>query len=85
MTQQRKTDIIFQNDEIEILLNDQTQSLAVKWDPIVILKDKVIMSHDQLPKQSSSDLRIPGTYVPKIVKAGTYITEDESKEFWFTE
>ncbi len=84
MSKQSEIDIIIQNDEIQILLNDQAKFLAVKWDPIVIPRDKIVRIHDQLPKQSSSDLTIPGTYIPKIVKAGTYITEDGSKEFWFT-
>ena len=66
MTQQSEIDIIIQNDEMQILLNDQAQFLAVKWDPIVISRDKVVMIHDQLPRQSSSDLRIPGTYVLKL-------------------
>ncbi len=84
MTDESQIEMKFQTDSVEIHLNDKAQFLAVKWDPIIIPAENVVTVHDQIPKQSVKDLRIPGTYVPNVVKAGTYVTKDASKEFWFT-
>jgi len=34
------------------------------------------------PTDSWKELRIPGTYIPKLIKAGTYLTT-RGKEFWY--
>lgn len=36
----------------------------------------------EVPKNSWSDLRAPGTYFPGLIKAGTYYT-NRGKEFWY--
>jgi len=38
--------------------------------------------HGTRPKFGWTDLRAPGTFVPGLLKAGTYHTRD-GKEFWF--
>ena len=35
-----------------------------------------------VPRQSWRDLRVPGTFLPWVVKAGTYLTE-RGREFWY--
>lgn len=34
------------------------------------------------PSSSWADARLPGTYLPGVIKAGTYYT-DRGKEFWY--
>ena len=35
-----------------------------------------------VPRQSWRDLRVPGTFLPWVVKAGTYLTK-RGREFWY--
>ena len=37
----------------------------------------------QHPVQSLKEIRLPGTFLPGVIKAGTYLT-DRGKEFWYT-
>jgi hypothetical protein len=34
------------------------------------------------PRHSWTDVRLPGTFLPGVIKAGTYYT-DRGKEFWY--
>ena len=34
------------------------------------------------PKRSWSDIRLPGTWIPRVIRAGTYYTS-RGKEFWY--
>ena len=36
----------------------------------------------EVPRQSWRDHRVPGTFLPWVVKAGTYLTE-RGREFWY--
>ena len=83
-TNQSQINLEFIEDSLEINLNDSANFLAFRWDPISIPLDNINSVHDQIPKQSASDIRNPGTFVPNTIKAGTYHTEDGNKEFWFT-
>ena len=75
----------FDDDEqLKISLNDQAQFLAVHDEFIIIPLNNIIDAHDNLPKISNSDLKMPGTVIPGTIKAGTYLTENDNKEFWFT-
>jgi hypothetical protein len=38
--------------------------------------------HNRTPAQSFKELRIPGTFIPGLIKAGTYLTE-RGREFWY--
>lgn len=44
-------------------------------------KDIVNVSQD-LPRSTWRDLRIPGTFFPGLIKAGTYFTP-RGREFWY--
>ena len=52
------------------------------WTTIPI--QSLIGAHDRLPETSSDDRRGPGTMVSDTVKAGTYIKQNDEKEFWYT-
>ncbi len=83
-TNQSQINLEIIEDSLEINLNDSANFLAFRWDPISIPLENINGVNDQLPKQSASDIRNPGTFVPNTIKAGTYHTEGENKEFWFT-
>ena len=82
--QESEIEIVFEEDFLEISLNDQAQFLSVRGESIFIPLEDITAAHRFLPKQSSSDLRMPGTSIPGSIKAGTYLTENDNKEFWFT-
>ena len=37
-----------------------------------------------LPETSSNDRMMAGSILSEIVKSGTYITQNDDKEFWYT-
>ena len=82
--QESEVEIYFDEEFIEISLNDQAQFLSVRSDSIIIPLEDITSAHRFFPKQSNSDLRMPGTSIPGSIKAGTYLTENDNKEFWFT-
>ena len=84
MTTKSQIELQFNEASIEVELNESGKFLAFRWDPIIIPIENIEKIHDQLPKQTISDIRNPGTFVPDTVKAGTYYTLDGDKEFWFT-
>ncbi|GKS67560.1 hypothetical protein YTPLAS73_11070 [Nitrosarchaeum sp.] len=43
---------------------------------------KISEIHSNIPKQSWKEIRCPGTFLPGMIKAGTYLT-DRGKEFWY--
>ncbi len=53
-----------------------------EWDAIPT--SSLVGAHDRLPETSSDDRRGPGTMVSETVKAGTYIKQNDEKEFWYT-
>ena len=81
--QESIVDLEFDEEKIEVIMNSHAKFLAVRNDPLVIPINNIIQAHDTLPKQSSSDLRMPGTAISGSIKAGTYLTENDNKEFWF--
>ena len=81
--QESIVDLEFDEEKIEVIMNSHAKFLAVRNDPLVIPISNIIQAHDTLPKQSSSDLRMPGTAISGSIKAGTYLTENDNKEFWF--
>lgn len=84
ITNDSKVDLGFSKNSVEVRLDESAKLLAFQWEPIVIPIQDIKSVSDQFPKQTSSDIRNPGTYVPGTVKAGTYHTQDGDTEFWFT-
>ena len=81
----------FGNDEITVFMTDMANRSAVsmdlfmssqEWDTIPI--SNLVEAHNRLPETSSDDRRGPGTMVSETVKAGTYIKQNDEKEFWYT-
>ena len=81
----------FGDEEITVFITDMTNHSAVsmdlfaasqEWDVIPI--SNLVEAHNRLPETSSDDRRGPGTMISDTVKAGTYIKQNDEKEFWYT-
>ena len=81
----------FEDEEITVFITDMANHSAIsmnlfaasqEWDVIPI--NNLVGAHDRLPETSSDDRRGPGTMVSDTVKAGTYIKQNDEKEFWYT-
>ena len=84
-------EIGFGDEEITVFITDMTNhstasmnlfAASQEWDTIPI--SNLVGAHDRLPETSSDDRRGPGTMVSDTVKAGTYIKQNDEKEFWYT-
>ena len=55
--------------------------LGVHWSFSIPLED-ILEKHNRKPVQTYREIRIPGTFFPGIIKAGTYRNE-RGWEFWY--
>ncbi|ABA24551.1 conserved hypothetical protein [Trichormus variabilis ATCC 29413] len=70
-------------DKLRLEFTWQEQLLAVRFQklwliPLANIKQVTIAK----PQSSWKELRAPGSFIPGIIKAGTYYTE-RGKEFWY--
>ena len=81
----------FGEEEITVFITDVTNhstasmdlfAASQEWDVIPI--SNLVGAHNRLPETSSDDRRGPGTMVSETIKAGTYIKQNDEKEFWYT-
>jgi len=70
------------NSFLEIRLRGKEKFLSVKGSLKFPLKDIVSVS-TATPQSSWKEIRAPGSFIPGLIKAGTYYT-DRGKEFWYT-
>ena len=84
-------DLGFGENEITVFITDMSNHSVVsmnlfaasqEWAIIPI--DNLIEAHNRLPETSSNDRIMAGTIVSETVKAGTYVTKNNDKEFWYT-
>ncbi|EDX83863.1 hypothetical protein S7335_1560 [Synechococcus sp. PCC 7335] len=78
-------DINLNDDVIKI----QLEPIERLWSFHISQWIEVPLSHVQSirlerPRTSWQELRAPGTYVPGLIKAGTYYTE-RGREFWYVQ
>lgn len=73
--------IFVDEDNVSIKFNILEKILGVHGSFAVPL-DSISYTHTTVPEQSFKELRIPGTCVPGLIKAGTYFT-NRGKEFWY--
>ena len=69
------------NAALVVELNRKESVLAIKRNIVVPLKN-IRKVHRKVPKTVWKELRMPGTFFPEIIKAGTYYTP-RGKEFWY--
>jgi len=67
--------------KLKIDLGDLEKVLAIKGDFEIPL-EHIIEATTEAPKTSWREIRAPGTYLPRAIKAGTYYTP-RGKEFWY--
>ena len=75
----------FGDDIITVLISDEAYFGAMtSFEFTTIPVSSLLQAHNMLPKTSMNDRIITGSILSEIVKAGTYITQNEDKEFWYT-
>ena len=74
----------FQDESILVLMTDKTNFSTFSQNFTTISINNLIKAHDELPQVSKDDRIIAGTIVSETVKAGTYVTENDDREFWYT-
>ncbi len=68
-------------DEIRISFSVTKKILSVKGSFKIPLKH-IVRVTTQKPKPTWKEIKAPGTFIPGLIKAGTYYT-DKGREFWF--
>ena len=75
----------FEEDTITVLISDETYFGGTSYTEFTTIPvSSLIEAHDRLPETSSNDRMMAGSILSEIVKAGTYITQNDDKEFWYT-
>ena len=73
--------LVLDGDRLRIVFGKLERVLGFKKAIEVLLEDIEGVSTEK-PSRSWRDIRAPGTYFPKIIRAGTYHTP-RGKEFWY--
>ncbi len=74
----------FNDNIITVLISDETYFGAMtSFEFTTISVSNLVHAHDMLPETSMNDRIIAGSILSEIVKAGTYITQNGDKEFWY--
>ena len=68
--------------KLKVRLEGAERVWSVRRSPLCFAKHEVLSAVAGRPEQSWKDLRIPGTALPGVIKAGTYITP-RGREFWY--
>jgi hypothetical protein len=71
-------------DELSIELSPAEKLLCFKWRPIALSRSHLQRVTAGVPETSWTDLRVPGTAIPGLIRAGTYHTR-RGKEFWYVQ
>ena len=74
----------FEEDMMTVFITDQTQFGKASRELTTVPIGSLIGAHDRLPETSMNDRIIAGTIGTEIEKAGTYITQNGDREFWYT-
>jgi len=72
----------FQNDEMVVRLDPLERFLAFKLNTIRVPRSAVTRVDRSLPPPTWKEIRIPGTAIPGVIKAGSYYN-DRGWEFWY--
>ena len=74
--------ITLADDQLILTLEGAERLWAFKLGPITVPRANVARAETALPRTTWKELRAPGTFLPGVIKAGTYYT-DRGKEFWY--
>jgi hypothetical protein len=76
--------LAIESDTFVITLERWEKFWAFHFRPIVIHRANIISVEVVDPEVSWKELRIPGTFLPGVLKAGTYLTwGTKEKAFWY--
>lgn len=77
---------------MRLTLNQTQLMIELEWyeqlwaftlhNPIQIPLDHIVRATTEEPQSNWTDIRAPGTYLPGVMKAGTYYTK-QGREFWY--
>ncbi|AFZ60675.1 hypothetical protein H6G54_17915 [Anabaena cylindrica FACHB-243] len=71
------------DDSLQIEFSLKEQLLAVRFHKVwQIPLTHITQVTTELPPNTWKEIRAPGSFVPGLIKAGTYYT-DRGKEFWY--
>lgn len=71
-----------ERDEMVVRLTPLERLAAFKWSEIRVPKSAIEGIERSLPPPTWKALRVPGTFIPGLIKAGSYFT-DRGWEFWY--
>ena len=77
-------ELYFEKEVVTVFITDQTQFGKVPKELTTVQIDSLVEAHDDLPETSINDRIMAGTIVTETEKEGTYITQNDDKEFWYT-
>ena len=69
------------DDQLNIKLSILEKLLSVRGS-LKIPLDRIDRATTEAPRTTWREIRAPGTFVPGLIKAGTYFT-NRGKEFWY--
>jgi hypothetical protein len=75
-------EIAFDNEEMVVRLSPLEKLAAFKWSDIRVPRSSIEGVERSLPPPTWKELRVPGTFIPGLIKAGSYYT-DRGWEFWY--
>ncbi len=75
-------EIVLGAEEMVVKLGVLEKIASVKFTDIRVPRKDVVRAEAAVPESSWRELRIPGTYFPGLIKAGSYSTP-RGFEFWY--
>ena len=74
--------IALEEDALVVKLSLLEKLAAVRWTDVRVPRGDVAGAEAALPPTTWKQLRLPGTHLPGLLKAGTYFT-NRGWEFWY--
>ncbi|MGI9567828.1 MAG: hypothetical protein ACR2LL_12560 [Nitrosopumilus sp.] len=75
----------FGEEIITVFISDETYfGATTSFEFTTIPVSNLVAAHDRLPEISSNDRMMAGSIVSETEKAGTHITQNNDREFWYT-
>jgi hypothetical protein len=75
-------EVSLEEDALVVKLGLLEKLAAVRWTDVRVPRDNVAGAEPVLPPPTWKQLRLPGTHLPGLIKAGTYLT-NRGWEFWY--
>jgi hypothetical protein len=74
--------VILERDTMVVRLGLWEKLAAVRWRDLRLARAAMCGVERSIPPSTLKHVRAPGTYVPGLIKAGSYYTS-RGREFWF--